>query len=323
MKAITRNKYGGPEVLEIQELPSPSPKKNELLIRVHACTVNRTDCGILWARPAIIRLFTGLFKPKMKIPGTDFAGEVVSIGKNVKLFKVGDKVWGFDDSGIGSHAPYLCIGENKPILSIPEGFTYAQAAASAEGAHYAYNFVNKINLNPTHKVMINGATGAIGSAALQFLKYYGLYVTATCRTEHIAIVKSMGADKVIDYTQEDFTTDEEKYDFVFDSVGKSRFDTCKAILKPEGIYISSELGPGNENPLLAISTSFRKGQKVKFPIPLDTKKSLGFIKDLAEQGKFKPLIDRTYPMEQTKEAYTYVASGQKVGNVIISFVEEQ
>ncbi len=319
MKAITRSKYGGPEVLEIQELPIPSPQDNELLIRVHATTVNRTDCAILTGRPAIIRLFTGLFSPTFNIPGTDFAGEVVAIGKKVNHFKTGDKVLGFDDTGLGSQAQYFCIKESKPIIHIPDDFTYAQAAASAEAAHYAYNFMNKVKLQAGQQVMVNGGTGGIGSALVQFLKFHGLYVAATCRTEHLEIVKSLGADKVIDYTKEDFTTAREKYDFVFDAVGKSSFGKCKAILKPEGIYISSELGPGNENPLLAISTSFRKGKKVKFPLPIDIKKSLSFIMELVKQGKFKPLIDRSYTMEQIKEAYTYVASGQKVGNVVISF----
>ncbi len=317
MKAVSRSRYGSPDVLSIREVDKPTPKENELLIRVYAATVNRTDCGILWAKPFIIRFFTGLFKPKRPTTGTDFAGMVEEIGKDTINFNIGDKVWGFDDNGLSSHAEYLTISQDKAVLTIPNGFSYAQACASAEAAHYAYNFVNKVNLKAGQKVLVNGATGGIGSSAVQFLKYYDTYVTAVCNTKNLALVQTMGADKVIDYTSEDFTQDHEKYDFVFDAVGKSTFFKCKRLLNKGGVYISSELGPYAQNLYLPLITRLIGGKRVIFPIPLNIKRSLAFIRGLMEKGKFKPLIDRTYPIEKIKEAYHYVASGQKIGNVII------
>lgn len=317
MKAAFRSKYGAPDVLSIKEVTKPVAGENELLIRVHAATVNRTDCGILWAKPFIMRFFTGLFIPRLSTTGTDFAGIVEEVGKGVSKFKAGDKVWGFDDMGLSSHAEYLAISEDKPIQMIPPGFSYDQAAASAEAAHYAYNFVNKVTLKPGQRVLVNGATGGIGSAALQFLKYYDIYVTAVCSSENIATVKSLGADRVIDYTKEDFTRDTEKYDFVLDAVGKSTFFKCRKILKKDGIYISSELGPYGQNLFLPLITAISKRKRVIFPIPVNIKASLEFIVGLMEQGRFIPLIDRVYPLEEIRDAYDYVASGQKIGNVII------
>ncbi len=317
MKAAFRSKYGAPEVLSIKEIDKPVAGENELLIRVLAATVNRTDCGILWAKPFIMRFFTGLLNPRLSTTGTDFAGIVEEVGKGVSKFKAGDKVWGFDDIGLSSHAEYLVIFADKPIQMIPPGFSYDQAAASAEAAHYAYNFVNKVTLKPGQRVLVNGATGGIGSAAVQFLKYYDIYVTAVCSSENIATVKSLGADRVIDYTKEDFTRDTEKYDFVLDAVGKSTFFKCKKILKKDGIYISSELGPYSQNLFLPLITAIGKRKRVIFPIPVNIKGSLEFILGLMEQGRFTPLIDRVYPLEEIRAAYDYVASGQKIGNVII------
>ncbi|MFB0559600.1 MAG: NAD(P)-dependent alcohol dehydrogenase [Candidatus Lokiarchaeia archaeon] len=318
MKAIVRTKYGSPDVLQLKEVEKPTPKDNEVLIRVYATTVNRTDCGILWGKPFIIRFFTGLFKPSSPIPGTDFAGEIEAVGKNVVSYKIGDRVFGFDDNGLGSHSQYMTIQEDKPLSIIPENLNYEHAVASLEGAHYAYNFIKKVDLKSGQKVLVNGATGAIGSAIVQFLKYFGLYVTAVCNTKNIELVKSLGADKIIDYENQDFTQDNEKYEFVFDAVGKSTFSKCKPLLQPAGIYISSELGPKNENLFLALITPLLGGKKVKFPFPRDIKGSIIFIKDLIEQKNFKPVIDRVYSLDKIAEAYNYVASGQKTGNVIIT-----
>lgn len=317
MKAATRTQYGGPEVITIQEIDKPVPKDNEVLIRVHATTVNRTDCGILWGKPFIIRFFTGLPKPKHLIPGTDFAGEVVEVGKDVKDFKPGDRVWGFDDTGTQSQAEYMTFPENKGIATIPESISCEEAAASGEGAHYAFNFINKVKMAKGHKVLVNGATGAIGSAAVQMLKFYGAEVTATTTTAARDIVKSLGPDKIIDWQQEDFTKDREKYDYVFDAVGKSTFGKCKPLLKPGGIYLSSELGPGGQNPLLALITPLSNGKKVKFPLPVDCRRSVLFIRQLMEEGMFKPVIEKSYPIDQIGEAYSYVRSGKKTGNVVL------
>lgn len=317
MKAVVHTQYGSPNLLKINEISKQIPKDNEVLVKVYAATVNRTDCAIVTGTPFIMRFITGLFKPRLLTTGTDFAGKIEAIGKNVTNFKVGNRVWGFDDSGVQSHADYMTFPINKAIITIPDNITYEQAAASAEGAHYAYNCINKVNLTPGQKVMVNGATGAIGSAAVQLLKAMGAQVTATCRGQHTDLVKSLGADKIINYETEDFTKDNEKYHYVFDTVGKSTFSKCKSLLHPGGVYISSELGPNNENPFLAMITPLLGGKKVVFPIPLNIKKSLQVVKNFIEQEKFNPLIDKCYPLEQITEAFQYVSSGQKVGNVVI------
>jgi len=322
MQAIVYTKYGSPDVLQLKEVAKPTPKDNEVLVKVYATTVNRTDCATIRAKPFFARLFTGIFKPKKQIPGTEFAGKVEAVGKNVKSLKVGDKVFGFDDQGSGSHAQYLTISEDKALTTIPRNITYEQAAASTEGAHYAYNFIKKVNIKNGQKILVNGATGAIGSAAVQLLKYYGVNATAVCNTKNIELVKLLGADKVIDYTKEDFTKDEEKYNFVFDAVGKSSFAKCKPLLQSGGIYISSDLGYMAQNVFLPLITPIIKpmigNKKTVFPIPTDTRRSILLVKKLIDEGKFKAVIDRKYPLEQIVEAYKYVEKGQKIGNVVIT-----
>ncbi len=321
MKAIVYTKYGSPDVLQLKEVAKPTPKDNEVLIKIHATTVNRTDCATVRAKPFFMRIVTGLFKPKKSIPGTEFAGEVAVVGKSVSSLKVGDRVFGFDDEGLESYAQYLTIQEDK-VVTIPDNLSYNQAAPSFEGAHYAYNFINKVNLQAGQNVLVNGATGAIGSAAVQLLKYFEIEVTAVCSTKNIELVKSLGADRVIDYTKEDFTKDKQKYDFVFDTVGKSSFFKCQHLLKPGGIYISSDLGFMAQNLFLPLITPIIKpmmgNKKTIFPTPQDIKGSLLFIKSLIEQNKFKALIDRELTLEQIVEAYKYVEKGHKTGNVVIT-----
>lgn len=321
MKALVYTKYGSPDVLQIKEVKEPVPKDNEVLIRVYATTVNRTDCATIRAKPFFMRIITGLFKPKKQIPGTEFAGEIAEIGKSVLSLKVGDKVFGFDDEGSGSHAQFLTIKEDK-VLAIPGKLSYEQAAASSEGAHYAYNFINKVDLKKGQSVLVNGATGAIGSAAVQLLKYFEANVTAVCATKNIELVKSLGASKVIDYTKEDFRNQGQKYDFVFDTVGKSSFLKCKHLLLPGGVYISSDLGYMAQNIFLPLITPVIKpaigNKKTIFPTPTNIRRSLLLIKDLMEQDKFKAVIDRVFPLEQIVEAYKYVGKGQKIGNVVVT-----
>ena len=318
MKAIVCTKYGPPEVLKLKEVEKPTPKDNEVLVKIYATTVNRTDCAVLRAEPFISRFVTGIFKPNKPILGTEFAGKIEAVGKNVTSYKIGDKVFGFDDSGSGSHAQYMTISEDKALTTIPRNITYEQSAASTEGAHYAYNFIKKVNLKSGQKVLVNGATGAIGSAAVQLLKYFDVNVTAVCNTKNIELVKSLGATKVIDYTKEDFTKEDQKYNFIFDTVGKSSFAKCKPLLQPGGVYISSDLGFMAQNLFLALITPIIGNKKVIFPLPTDCRESVLFIKKLIEKGKFKAVIDRKYPLEQTVEAYEYVEKGQKTGNVVIT-----
>ena len=319
MKAVTRTKYGSPSVLKIQEVEKPAAKADEVLVRVYNTTVNRTDCGILWGKPYAIRLFTGVFKPSSDITGTDFAGKIEAIGKDVTAFQVGDRVWGFHDEGLASHAQYMVIKAKKAIAKIPKGITYEEACASAEGAHYAYNSILRVKLNPGDKALVNGATGAIGSAVVQILKHMGVKVTAVGNTKNIEMIKSLGADKVYNYEKEDFTKDDGRYHFISDAVGKSSFPRCKHLLLPKGIYISSELGPNAQNLYLPLITKIKGGKRVLFPIPLNCRRSVLNMNKLLETKKFKPVIDRVYKMDAIAEAYTYVRSGQKTGNVIIDF----
>ena len=265
MKAIVYTKYGPPDVLQLKEVKKPIPKDNEVLIRVYAATVNRSDCAMLRAKPFIMRFFTGLFKPNKPILGTDFAGTIEAVGKNVASLKIGEKVFGFDDGGLSSHAQYISLSKDNALTTMPNNMTYEQAAASIEGAHYAYNFINKVDIKHGQKVLVNGASGAIGSAAVQLLKYFGANVTAVCHRKDAVLVKSLGANKVIDYTKEDFTNSSEKYHFVFDTVGKSTFKKCKPLLVSGGVYMSSELGPMVQNPFLALITPIFGNRKVKFP----------------------------------------------------------
>ncbi len=317
MKAATRTRYGSPAVLEVKEVPKPQPKDREVLVKVYTTTVNRTDCGMLRGKPYLIRLFTGLFGPSALVLGTDFAGEIQAIGKKVSTLTVGDRVWGLHDNGIKSQAQYMTIREDKAVVRIPANISYEDAAASAEGAHYAYNFITKVPLKKGSKVLVNGATGAIGSAAVQLLKHFGAYVTAVGNTKNMKMVKSLGADKTIDYLTTDFTKDEERYHFVFDAVGKSSFSKIKHLLLPEGVYISSELGPGAENLYLPLLTKLKGGKRVIFPIPINCRRSILLLSELLEKGSFQPVIDRVYPLKKIKEAYTYVESGEKTGNVVI------
>jgi NADPH:quinone reductase-like Zn-dependent oxidoreductase len=317
MKASVRYTYGPPESVQVEEVPMPKPKPDEVRVRVMASTVNRTDIGIVTGMPLVIRAFTGFTKPKVPITGTDFAGVVDEVGEAVTEFRVGDGVWGFDDSGIGTHAELICFSTKKAILPIPDGVSFAEIVACAEAAHYAHNFLNKVTLNPGDHVLVNGGTGAIGSAAIQLLKSRDIQVTAVCHRIHVEKVRALGADRVIALEKEDFTKESVQYDVVFDAVGKSRFSLCKPILKPGGIFISSELGPNWENLTLALTTPFFGDKKVIFPVPSNLLGSMKATRDLFLQGKFKPLIDRTYQLDQIRDAFVYVASGQKIGNVII------
>jgi len=246
MKAAIRRKYYSPSQLKIEQVEIPVQNYNEVLIKVYTTTVNRTDCAVLTAKPFIMRFFLGFFKPKKVIVGTDFAGEVISVGKNVTSFNKGDRVFGFSDAGSESQAEYLVtVAEN--IFAIPMNIDFKQAAASLEGAHYAFSFEHKADIKSGQNVFINGATGAIGSALLQFVKQYNVTITATCDTKNIERIKGLGADRVVDYTKEDFTKGNDRYDFIFDTVGKSTFRKCKPLLNANGVYISSELGPYAQN----------------------------------------------------------------------------
>jgi NADPH:quinone reductase-like Zn-dependent oxidoreductase len=322
MKAAVHTSYGPPDVVRVTEVAKPVPKDSELLVRVHATTVNRTDCGYRAAKPFIVRSFTGLVRPKLTILGTEFAGEVEAIGSGVTSFEVGDRVFGYVEGLFGAHAEYLTVPEDASVATVPANVTIEEAAASTEGSHYALSFIRNANIGSGQDVLVHGATGAIGSAAVQLVKSVGAAVTAVCATDHVALVKDLGADRVIDYTVEDFTRDEQTYDVVLDAVGKSTFGRCRRLLRPGGLYLSSDLGPFAQNLILPLVTPLFRGRKVKFPFPKHDQQMVRYFKGLMESGDFRPVIDRRYPLEQIVEAYRYVETRQKVGNVVISLVPE-
>jgi NADPH:quinone reductase-like Zn-dependent oxidoreductase len=318
MKASIYTQYGPPEVLQLKEVPKPTPKDNEVLIKIYATTVNRTDCGFRSAEYFISRFFSGLFRPNNQTLGNEFAGEIEVIGKEVKSFKPGDKVFGYNDITFGAHAEYMTMAEDSYITTMPSSITYEEAAPITEGAHYALCDIRAAKIKSGQKVLVNGATGAIGSAAVQLINYFGAEVTAVCNTKNVALVRSLGAHRVIDYTQQDFTKLDTTFDVIFDAVGKSSFGKCKPLLKKDGIYMSTELGYLSQNPFLALITPLSGGKKVLFPLPVISKKDVEFLKELVVSKKFKPVIDRRYPLEQIIEATRYVETGQKTGNVVIT-----
>ena len=318
MKAAVYTNYGPPEIVKITSVNKPAPKDDEVLIKVHASTVNRTDCGFRSANYFIVRFFSGLFRPKNKVLGCEYAGQIEAIGKNITSFKIGDRVFGFNDATFGAHAEYMVVKEDSAISTIPPDIEYDKAAAITEGSHYALCDIRAAKITAGQNVLVNGATGAIGSAAVQIIKHLGATVTAVCATKHMDLVTSLGADKVIDYTKQDFTQLQEKFDVIFDAVGKSSYGKCKPLLKSKGIYMSTELGYMSQNPFLALITPLFGGKKLLFPIPTSSKKDVEFLKQLVVNKEFNPVIDKKYPLEQIVEAYTYVETGQKTGNVIIT-----
>lgn len=321
MRAIVYTKYGPPEVAKLTEVPKPIPKDNDLLIKVYSSTVNRTDSGFRSAEYFISRFWTGILRPKHQILGCEFAGIIEEIGQGVTTFRKGDKVFGFNDKTCGGHGEYLSIAETDAVTTMPDGLSFDEAAALTEGAHYALVDIKAAKVEKGQKVMVYGATGAIGSAAVQLLKHFGAIVTAVCNTKNVALIKSLGADVVIDYQTNDFTKTEDRFHFIFDAVGKSSFGECKPLLTQKGIYISTELGKNAENIYFALTTPILGTKRVLFPMPSISKEDVIFLKVLVERGEYKPVIDKHYTLDQITEAYKYVESGQKTGNVILKIVE--
>ena len=317
MKAAVHTRYGPPEVVRITEVDPPTARAHELLVRVHATTVNRTDCGYRGAKPFILRLLTGLLRPRVTVLGNEFAGEVEAVGSDVTSFQVGDRVFGYNEGPFGAHAEYLSIPEDGSVATMPANVSYEEAAPSTEGSHYALTFIRKAKIGKGQAVLVYGATGAIGSAAVQLVKSLDAEVTAVCGTENVELVKGLGADRVIDYTVEDFTQVEQAYDVVIDAVGKSSFGRSKRVLKPRGSYLSSE-PLGSLSQTLALFTPLLGGRKSFFPFPRHDQEMVRYFQGLIGSGEFKPVIDRRYPLDEIVEAYRYVETGQKVGNVVIS-----
>ncbi|HEX8509639.1 MAG TPA: NAD(P)-dependent alcohol dehydrogenase, partial [Propionibacteriaceae bacterium] len=305
-------------VVGIVEMDKPTVGDSEVLIRVHATTVNRTDCAWRAAKPFFMRLFTGLIRPRATVLGNEYAGVIESVGSGVTSVSVGEKVFGYNEGPFGAHSQYLVVAEHGSVATMPGNVTYEEAAASTEGSHYALAQIRGARIASGQDVLVHGATGAIGSAAVQLVKSLGAQVTAVCDTKNVELVRGLGADRVVDYTTEDFTEDDQTYDVVLDCVGKSSFSRCRPLLKPAGIYISSELGPHAQNPFRALIAPLQRGKRVLFPIPKHDQEMMGYLRGLIASGTFRPVVDRAYPLDQIVEAYRYVESGQKVGNVVIT-----
>jgi NADPH:quinone reductase-like Zn-dependent oxidoreductase len=317
MKAVVYDRYGAPDVQRLEDVEQPVPKDDEVLVRIHATTVTRTDCGVREANPFFIRLFFGLRRPKQRILGTELAGEVAAIGAAVSEFAVGDKVFGSTSAfKSGAHAEYICMLESAPLAHKPDGMTFEQAAAITDGAVLALMCLEAAHVRKGQRILVYGASGSIGTAGVQLAKYFEADVTAVCSTKNLELVKSLGADRVIDYTQEDFTKNGETYDVIFDAVGKHSFSRCKESLKRGGAYVATD---GFRNLILALWTSLVGDRKVLFPIPPHyTKKNVLLFKELIEAGKLRAVIDRCYPLEDVVEATRYVETQQKTGNVVLT-----
>lgn len=321
MKAIICTKYGGPDVLRLQEVEKPAPRDNEVLIKIHATTVTSGDVRIrsftfpAWFRPAA-RIVFGFRKPKRNIPGDELSGEIGSVGKDVTSFKKGDQVFAINAAGLGfggANAEYKCLPENGMISTKPKNMTYNEAAAVPFGGLTALHFIRKGNVQSGQKVLIYGASGCVGTYAVQIAKYFGAEVVGVCSTSNMEMVKSLGADTVIDYTKEDFTENGQTYDIIFDAVMKTSFSRCKDSLKQRGLYLTVDW------PLLqAVWTSITSSKKIVFGVAPTRTEDLVYLKDLVEAGKIKAIIDRCYSLEQTAEAHRYVETGHKKGNVVIT-----
>jgi len=315
MKAIVYTKYGPPDVLELKEVEKPAIKDNEVLIKVCATTVTPMDWRFRNGKNIIARIMSGLIRPKINILGVELAGEIESVGKNVKLFKKGDQVYGGGRRG-GAHAEYICLSE-KDVVIKPANMTYEEAAAVPFGAVAALQFLrDKGDIQSGQKVLINGASGGTGTFAVQLAKYFGAEVTGVCSTTNLELVQSLGADEVIDYTKEDFTKTGQTYDIIFDAVGKNSFSNCRGSLNRKGVYISTVL----TLPLLLqmLWTSMIGSKKAIFMIAKPRTEDLIFLKDLIEAGKIRTVIDKCYPLSQTAEAHRYAEKGHAKGKVVIT-----
>jgi NADPH:quinone reductase-like Zn-dependent oxidoreductase len=318
MRAVVHDNYGPPDVLRLEEVVRPAPKDDEVLVRVHATTVTRTDCHMRGAYPFFWRFMLGLRRPRRRILGLEVAGQVEAIGADVTEFEVGDEVFGiqgFTESHPGAHAEYVCMRESAPLAHKPSGLTFEEAAAACDGGLSALAALRGADVREGKRILVYGASGSIGTAAVQLAKHLGAHVTAVCNTKNIEVVRSLGADEVIDYLKVDFTKSGQMYDVVFDAVGKHSFRRSKGSLTKGGIYIATD---GLRNFPLALWTKRFGDKRVLFAVERLKKRDVLFLKELIEAGKYRPVIDRSYPLENVVEATKYVETQQKTGNVVLT-----
>ena len=315
MRAVVYDRYGPPEVMRLEDVDTPVPKEGEVLVRVRATTVTRTDTGLRSAEYFISRFVTGLRRPKQRILGLEFAGVVEAVGARVTEFEKGDAVFGVRS---GAHAEFVCVREGGAVAHKPTAATFEEAAAIYDGAALALACLRKAGPLESRRIVVYGASGSVGTAGVQLAKHFGAHVTAVCDTKSVELVGTLGADEVIDYTQEDFTRNGETYDVVFDAVGKHSFRRCRRSLRPGGTYVSTDLGFMWHLPLLVLLTRWIGSKKAKFGVTKYAKEDVLLLKALVEAGQYRAVIDRTYPLADVIEATKYVETGQKVGNVVLT-----
>ena len=316
MRAVVHDRYGPPEVLRIEDVERPVPAEDEVLVRIHATTVNRTDCHRRAAKPFLWRFFSGLLRPKHRVLGGEIAGKIEAVGAAVSEFAVGDHVFGTSGPKLGGHADFLCRVERGVFTQMPDGLSFEDAAAIPDGALNALTCLRRAGLKPGQRIVVYGASGSIGTAGVQLARHFGADVTAVCNTANVELVRSLGADRVLDYTRgEDFTKNGETYDMVFDAVGKLTFRQCKGSLKPGGIYVATD---GLLNLPLALWTKLIGDKRVALPLPNWKPEDMRFVKGLVEAGAYRAVVDRVCPLEDVVEATRYVETGQKTGNVVLT-----
>jgi len=323
MKAVVYDRYGPADVLRLEDVERPVPKEDEVLVKVHATTVTRADVHTREANRSngramtlVSRLVSGVRGPRQRILGREFAGEVEAVGASVSEFAVGDRVFGLSGLTFGAHAEFMSIRESARIAHMPTGMSFEEAAPICDGALNALMCLKQADLRKERRILVYGASGAIGTAGVQLARYFGADVTAVCSTKNLDLVRSLGADSVIDYTKEDFTKNGQTYDVIFDAVGKLSFKRCRDSLNPGGIYLPTD---GPINVLLALMPSRKGAKRVVFQLPpRQPKEDVLFLKELVEAGKFRPVIDRCYPLEDVIEATRYVETQQKTGNVVLT-----
>ncbi len=322
MKAVVYDRYGAPDGLRLEDVERPDPKEDEVRVKIHATTVTRLDCATREANrrgglavTLISRFISGIRRPRQRILGSELAGEVEAVGAAVNEFAVGDHVFGTSGLRFGAHAEFICMRESARIAHKPTGMSFEEAAAVCDGALNALWCLRLADLRKGQRILIYGASGSIGTAGVQLAKYFGADVTAVCNTKNLELVRSLGADRVVDYTQEDFTKNGQTYDVIFDAVGKHSFRRCRGSLKRGGIYIPTD---GPQNLILVVWTSRIGDKKVIFPVQRATKKDVLFLKELIEAGKYRAVVDRSYRLEQVVDATRYVETEQKTGNVVLT-----